>query len=66
MEKNVIESHVSTVPTGVTLRPRCRRPAEDLLTVSAVEQDLDAFPQSVDVLRLPYERVPLFWRAEQQ
>lgn len=28
------------------------------LTVSAVEQDLDTFPQRVDVLGLPDERIP--------
>lgn len=32
------------------------------LTVSAVEQDLDTLPQRVDVLRLPDERIPFFWK----
>lgn len=30
------------------------------LTVAAIKQDLHAFPQRVDVLRLSDERVPLF------
>lgn len=30
------------------------------LTVAAIKQDLHAFPQCVDVLRLSDERVPLF------
>lgn len=41
-------------------RSYCIILVSDGLTVSAVEQDLDAFPQCVDVLRLPDERVPFF------
>lgn len=34
--------------------------SEAFLTVSAVEQDLNTFPQSVDVFGFPNERVPFF------
>ena len=59
----MIESHARNVHTrGVyDAGDRYRLyPVKDMLTISAIEQDLDTFSQRIDVLGFPDERVPFF------